>query len=73
MISTTMSPTAIEPIVPRYKPDDAAPQGFSLLLPWDPGYERDGLGEGRVFAHDHAFAGGPSTFVLEADGTWTHR
>lgn len=64
---------AIAPIVPRYKPDEAAPKGFALLLPWDPGYETEGQGEGQVFPADHAFGGGPSTFVLEADGTWSHR
>jgi 8-oxo-dGTP pyrophosphatase MutT (NUDIX family) len=63
---------AIEPIVPRFKPEESAPKGFSLLLPWDPGYETEGQGEGTPFPADHPFAGGPSRFVLQDDGTWAH-
>lgn len=63
---------AIRPIVPRFLADPAAPHGFALLLPWDPDYAARGQGEGEPFPADHPFAGGPSRFVLQGDGTWVH-
>lgn len=64
---------AIRPIVPRFLADPEAPQGFSLLCPWDPEYASRGAGEGEPFPLDSPFAGGPSRFVLDERGVWLHR
>ncbi len=61
----------VRPIVPRLLLDEAAPQGFCLLCPWDRDYER-GQGEGEPFPPGHPFGGGASRFVLDRDGAWRH-
>jgi 8-oxo-dGTP pyrophosphatase MutT (NUDIX family) len=53
------------PIVPRYAEAPKLPEGFMLLLPWDPDYERLGLGGGQAFPSGHPLGGGPSRFSRE--------
>jgi 8-oxo-dGTP pyrophosphatase MutT (NUDIX family) len=62
--------SAIAPIVPRFRPEPARPKGFELLLPWDPAYTDQGLGEGSPLAADHPFADALSRFHLDAEGVW---
>jgi 8-oxo-dGTP pyrophosphatase MutT (NUDIX family) len=54
------------PILPRLCPTAG---GVTLLLPWDPEYERAGVGDARPMPADHPLAIGPSRFVLE-EMTW---
>ncbi len=53
-----------------HSPDNSQPN-FALLLPWDPDYDRLGVGEGISVAPNHPVATGPSRFVLENE-TWKH-
>ena len=58
----------LHPILPRLS---SSADGRSLLLPWDPDYERGGQGESQPFSYTPSWAVGPSRFVLE-DRTWKH-
>jgi 8-oxo-dGTP pyrophosphatase MutT (NUDIX family) len=55
------------PIVPRFAPMSDQPEGFALLLPWDPDYETLGTGEGEAFPLGHPFGGGASRFVRQGN------
>lgn len=57
----------VAPLLPRALPQ---PAGFSLLLPWDPDYER-GTGDGLPLPAGCPLAVGPSRFVYE-DDQWKH-
>ncbi len=57
------------PIVPRYAAAPELPEGFMLLLPWDPAYVTLGQGAGEAFPDQHPLGGGPSRFMREA-GAW---
>jgi 8-oxo-dGTP pyrophosphatase MutT (NUDIX family) len=54
------------PIMPRFAKDADHP---ALLLPWDPAYQSEGVGEAAPMPKGHFLAGGPSRFVLEGM-TW---
>ena len=56
----------LDPILPRFA--DVAGT-IMLLLPWDPEYERAGVGEAQPIPKGHFLAGGPSRFILEGM-TW---
>ena len=55
-------------IMPRLAPG-LTPK--SLLLPWDPQYLSEGVGEFLAIADDHPLATGPSRFVLQ-EKSWKH-
>lgn len=50
----------------------ASNEGLTLLMPWDPHYQREGNGDALPIAPDHPLAWGPSRFVLQAGGGWKH-
>ena len=56
----------VDPVLPRFADLDGK---VMLLLPWDPDYDRAGVGDGMPLARGHFLAGGPSRFVLEGM-TW---
>ena len=61
----------VTPLIPRYLEDPSTPQGFALVLPWDPTYTTTAQGVGEPLPASHPLAaGGGSRFVLDADGVW---
>lgn len=55
------------PIMPRRRSGEAP----CLLLPWDPEYNDEGLGDGTPLTYQPRWAVGPSRFVLE-NQSWKH-
>jgi 8-oxo-dGTP pyrophosphatase MutT (NUDIX family) len=55
-------------VLPRLLPQ---PDGFALLLPWDPEYVTAGIGESLEMPAGHPLATGPSRFVRDEDA-WKH-
>lgn len=55
------------PIMPRRRSGDAP----CLMLPWDPEYNDEGLGDGTPLTYQPRWAVGPSRFVLE-NQSWKH-